>query len=302
MTDYLAGIMLATAACSMGLGAAGHSIWQAGKARKKRRLPEQWHLQTRLLLSSTELEVWHWLQRAFFEYDVLVKIPLIRFMAPRSASEGKRSHELIKDLYCSFTICGVDGTVIGCIDVPGSRGLKTSTRHLKQTLFAECHLAYAVVRAGNLPSLEAMRSAFLGEVDAHDDEPAAVQATPVAAPVQLAVEEAVVQGPSTEPAPMDDMPIQTSADTSVEVDMMAVAEARQRLRAKLDRGRKIRFTNFDPLSTSPGTAQIPAGNMCLRSGKTPSSCPRASRARSGATSRGRGNAVRPSAKTRSGAG
>lgn len=258
MADYLAGGMLLAAVCGMVLGVAGHSGWQASKARKKRRLPEQWHLQTRLLLSSTELEVWHWLQHAFAEYDVLVKIPLIRFMAPRSAVEGKRSHELIKDLYCSFTICAVDGTVIGCIDVPGSRGLKTSTRNLKQALFAECHLAYAVVRAGNLPSLEAVRSAFLGEVDLHEEEAAMVQAAPVAMPVQGAVEEPAVEGPPTEPAPFD-MPIQTSAETSVEVDMLAVAEARSRLRAKLDRGRKIRFTNFDPLSTSPGTVHVPPG-------------------------------------------
>lgn len=250
MVDYLTGIMLATAACSMLLGAAGHRAWQASKARKKRKLPEQWHLQARLLLSSTELEVWHWLQRAFFEYDVLVKVPLIRFMAPRSAVEGKRSHELIKALYCSFTICAVDGTVVGCVDVPGPNGLKTSARALKQTLFAECGLAYAVVRAGNLPSLEDMRSAFLGEVDLHEEEPAVVQAAPV--PIQVAVQEPVVEAAATEPAPLDDMPIQTSAETSVQVDMLAVAEARNRLRAKLDRGRKIRFTNFDPLSTGPG--------------------------------------------------
>ncbi|MES2192234.1 MAG: DUF2726 domain-containing protein [Pseudomonadota bacterium] len=241
--------MLATAVCSMGLGAAGHSIWQARKAKKKRKLPQQWDLQARQLLSPTELEVWHWLQRAFFEYDVLVKIPLIRFMAPLSAAEGKRSHELIKDLYCSFTICAVDGTVVGCVDVPGPQGLKTSTRAIKQTLFAECGLAYAVVRAGNLPSLEAVRSAFLGEVDLSDEEPVYVQAAPVQP------EEPAVDVPPTEPAPLD-LPIQTSADTSVQVDMLAVAEARNRLRAKLDRGRQIRFTNFDPLSTGGGAAHV----------------------------------------------
>ncbi|MES2400453.1 MAG: hypothetical protein V4573_10760 [Pseudomonadota bacterium] len=259
MSEYSVGSMLAAAVCSMGLGVVGHSIWQARKAKKKRKLPEQWDLQARLLLSSTELEVWHWLQRAFFEYDVLVKIPLIRFMAPRSAAEGKRSYELIKDLYCSFTICAVDGTVIGCVDVPGPQGLKASTRAIKQTLFAECGLAYAVVRAGILPTLEAVRSAFLGEVDLSDDEPAPVQAAPV--PVQVKIQEPVVEAAATEPAPLDDMPIQTSAETSVQVDMLAVAEARNRLRAKLDRNRKIRFTNFDPLSTGAGAVPSGAGQL-----------------------------------------
>ena len=244
MADYLAGGLLASTVVGMVMGAVGHRSWQVGKARKKRKLPEQWHLQPRLLLSATELEVWHWLQRAFFEYDVVAKVPLIRFMAPRSAVEGKRSHEFIKDLYCSFTICAVDGTVIGCVDVPGPQGLKAGTRNLKQTLFGECGLAYAVVRAGNLPSIEAVRSAFLGEVDLSDDELAAVPAVPVSA------EDSGMDIPPTEPVAL--APIQTSAETSVHVDMLAVAEARNSLRAKLDRGRKIRFTNFDPLSGGAG--------------------------------------------------
>ena len=232
----------------MVIGVAGHRAWQAGKAKKKRKMPEQWHLQARLLMSSTELEVWHWLQRAFFEYDVLPKVPLIRFMAPRTAVEGKRSHELIKDLYCSFTICAVDGTVIGCVDVPGNQGLKASARDLKQKLFAECGMAYAVVRASNLPPLEAVRSAFLGEVDLSDDEPVSAQA-----PAPVPVEEPAMEIAPTEPAPLEPVDsIRTSAETSVQVDMLAVAEARNRLRSKLDRSRKIRFTNFDTLSTGTG--------------------------------------------------
>jgi hypothetical protein len=36
------------------------------------------------------------------------------------------------------------------------------------------------------------------------------------------------------------------------VDMAAMAAARSSLQAKLERNRKIRFTNFDPLSTGSG--------------------------------------------------
>lgn len=245
MLNYMVGIGLVTALAGIAVGATGYRLWLADNARKKRGMPAQWNLQARSLLSQTEVEVWHWLQRAFFEYDVLVKVPLIRFMAPRSKAEGERSHELIKGLYCSFTICAVDGTVIGCLDVPGPQGLKASARDVKQTLFAECGMAYAVVRAGTLPSLAAVRSAFLGEVDLSDDEAAA---PPVAVAV---VEEPEFQIKPTEPSPLPET-FTTSAETSVHVDMLAVAQARNSLRAKLDRNRKIRFTNFDPLSSGSG--------------------------------------------------
>jgi hypothetical protein len=245
MLNYLVWIGLATALAGTAVGATGHKLWLADKARKKRSIPAQWNLQARSLLSPTEVEVWQWLQRAFFEYDVLVKVALIRFMSPHSKAEGERSHELIKGLYCTFTICAVDGTVIGCMDVPGRQGLKATARDLKQTLFAECGLAYAVVRSTNLPSLEAVRSAFLGEVDLSADEAAAP-------PVAVAVlEEPEFLIEPTEPTPLP-VSLTTSAETSVHVDMLAVAQVRNSLRAKLDRNRKIRFTNFDPLSNGSG--------------------------------------------------
>ena len=55
----------------------------------------------------------------------------------------------------------------------------------------------------------------------------------------------------TEPTPLPEI-LTTSAETSVHVDMLAVAQVRNSLRAKLDRNRKIRFTNFDPLSNGSG--------------------------------------------------
>jgi hypothetical protein len=271
MSDYLVVTLLASAVVGIALGVLGHRIWLADQGRKKRRPPAKWHLQARPLLSDAECEVWHWLQRAFFEYDVLVKVQMIRFMAPRSTTEGRHAHDLLKDLYCTFTICSVEGTVIGCVDLPGPKGLKASIRDLKQTLFEECGLPYAVVRASNLPALEAMRAAFLGEVDLKDDDapitsasvPAsipvaeAVVSSPVVVDKKLEVEvaaealltkpEAVQPARATEPKTAAQL-----AEDALHVDMLAVIEARKNLRDKLDRNRKIRFTNFDPLSTGTG--------------------------------------------------
>jgi len=255
--------LTATALSGMATGAACHHGWLARAARKKRRIPNQWHLQPRPLLLDSEQEVWHWLQRAFFDHHVVVKVPVIRFVSPRNEAEGQRSFELLKNVYCSFTVCAADGTVIGCLDVPGPHGLRASSRDLKRKLFAECGIAYAVVRASNLPTLEDVRAAFLGEIDLSDDEPSspAVLGEPPMAP---AMDDAEYDSPATVPdamraadggalvadaAHVDSVKHAKSAD---QVDLAAIAAARSSLRAKLERNRKIRFTNFDPLSTGSG--------------------------------------------------
>lgn len=259
MFDVFVLALTATALSGMATGAACHHGWLARAARKKRRIPTHWHLQARSLLLDAEQEVWHWLQRAFFDHHVLVKVPVIRFVSPRNEAEGQRSFELLKSVYCSFTVCAADGTVIGCLDVPGPQGLRASNRDLKRKLFAECGIAYAVVRASNLPTLEDVRAAFLGEIDLSDDEPAApaiLGQPPMALPADEADDMATV--PDTMRAAdggalvADTQHAQHTEHAAAHVDMAAMAAARSSLQAKLERNRKIRFTNFDPLSTGSG--------------------------------------------------
>lgn len=249
MFDFFVLALTLTAVSGMALGAACHHGWLARAAKKKRRIPVRWQLQARPLLTEVEHEVWHWLKRAFFEHHVLIKIPVIRFMSARTVAEGQQSHELLSGVYCTFTVCASDGTVIGCLDVPGPQGLKASNRDLKQKLFAECGIAYAVVRASALPTLEAMRAAFLGEFDLPDDEPAVLGQPPLAQRVS-AEAEALATVPDT-------MRSASGAALEDQQDngMNAMAEARNSLRAKLERNRKIRFTNFDPLGTGSGIVQ-----------------------------------------------
>jgi uncharacterized protein DUF2726 len=250
MVDVFVLALTVTAVSGMVTGAVCHHGWLARAERKKRRIPAQWHLQGRPLLLETEQDVWHWLQRAFFDHRVLVKVPVIRFVAPRNEAEGQRSFELLKNVYCTFTVCATDGTVIGCLDVPGPQGLRASSRDLKRKLFAECGIAYAVVRDSNLPTLEDVRAAFLGEIDLSDDEdaPSAMLGEPPRAMPVDAEADAMATVPDTMRA-ADGSALVTDAQ---HVDMAAMAAARSSLRAKLERNRKIRFTNFDPLSTGTG--------------------------------------------------
>jgi hypothetical protein len=265
MFDVFVLALTATAVSGMATGAACHHGWLARAARKKRRIPAQWHLQVRPLLLEAEQEVWHWLQRAFFDHHVVVKVPVIRFVSPRNEAEGQRSYELLKNVYCSFTVCAADGTVIGCLDVPGPQGLRASNRDLKRKLFAECGIAYAVVRASNLPTLEDVRAAFLGEIDLSDDEesfPAVLGEPPMALPVD-AEADALATVPDTMRA-ADGGALVADAqhvEHAAHVDMAAMAAARSSLRAKLERNRKIRFTNFDPLSTGSGIVHDEADNQ-----------------------------------------
>ena len=130
-----------------GVGVICYRVWAARAARNQRRIPEQWQLRVRPLFTGMEREVWHWLKRVFFDHHVMVKMPVTRFLLPRSATQGQYPHKLLKGVYCSFTICDSDGAVIGCLDVPGSNGLKASNRDLKKKLFDECGIAYAVLNA-----------------------------------------------------------------------------------------------------------------------------------------------------------
>lgn len=259
MFDVFVLALTATAVSGMATGAACHHGWLARAARKKRRIPTHWHLQARPLLLDAEQEVWHWLQRAFFDHHVLVKVPVIRFVSPRNEAEGQRSFELLKSVYCSFTVCAADGTVIGCLDVPGSQGLRASNRDLKRKLFAECGIAYAVVRASNLPTLEDVRAAFLGEIDLSDDEqaaPAVLGVPPMALPVEAEDDDMATVPDAMRAADGGALVADAQQALHVEhgahVDMAAMAAARSSLQAKLERNRKIRFTNFDPLSTGSG--------------------------------------------------
>ncbi|MBW8722844.1 MAG: hypothetical protein JF626_13565, partial [Polaromonas sp.] len=160
-----------------------------------------------------------------------------------------RSFELLKSVYCTFTVCAADGTVIGCLDVPGPHGLRASNRDLKRKLFDECGIAYAVVRDSNLPTLEDVRAAFLGEIDLSDDEdgaPAVLGQPPLAMP------EAEADAVATVPDTMRAADGSALVADAQRVDMTTMAAARSSLQAKLERNRKIRFTNFDPLSTGSG--------------------------------------------------
>lgn len=143
------------------------TAWQMRRAeRVQLRIPAKWPLVARALLTPGEAEVWQWLRSTFHDHVVTIKTPVLRFTIPM---EGERHNsrewlELLKGVYTTFTVCTMGGSVVGCVDVPGTRGLPQSNREIKEALLSNCSISYTVLRSSALPKVTVMRAAFLGEI------------------------------------------------------------------------------------------------------------------------------------------
>ena len=147
----------------LGLGAALLYWYNRSEQHKRRRIPKEWPLRTRPLVNNREKLVWVWLTKVMFDQQILVKLPVTRFTAPTPRTDAAHWYRLLNGVYCSFTVCNMEGQVIGCIDVPGPNGLSMSNQSLKHALLTHCGIHYLVVDPTNLPHLIQIRTAFLGE-------------------------------------------------------------------------------------------------------------------------------------------
>lgn len=146
---------------SVGIAA---SYWRSHYLqRRRRRIPAVWPLKARAMVNSRERKVWFWLNKVMFDQQVLVKLPVTRFTTPSEQTEATHWYKLLNGVYCTFTVCGMDGKVIGCVDVPGPSGITLGNQTLKHTLLEQCNIRYWVVDPDNLPHLTQIRTAFLGE-------------------------------------------------------------------------------------------------------------------------------------------
>ena len=204
--------------------------WQE---QRRRRFPKRWLMEARGLLTTSEHEVWHWLKGAFYDHQVLIKTPLSRFTRPRNKADGQACSFRLGTMFCTFTVCTSDGTVIGCLDVPGKAGLLRSHRETKESILTSCGIAYAVVRASNPPTLEAMRAAFLGEIDVGFVDSEGAMAEDIAE--EFKEELRAFAAGQSQPAPL--------------------AEARVSLQTRLEFARKGRVADFNPLITQTGTLE-----------------------------------------------
>ncbi len=167
----------------MALGALLWAWWlRRSKGSGKLHLPARWPLRARPIVNGNEQEVWRSLRDIFPDHAVVVKVPILRFTklhetrnsnAKRSAKaraddrlQSEQWLEMLDGLYSTFTVCTLQGKVVGCVDVPGKLALTQASRELKEALLLDCGIAYTVVNAFNLPDASTMRELFLGEIPA----------------------------------------------------------------------------------------------------------------------------------------
>lgn len=165
--QYLSWISLAVVLlCGAALGAGVLLLWQQRGAKQALNLPHKWPLRSRVLLTTEEAQGFDWLRGIFPDHFVMCKVPVLRFTVPikrEQKSLARRWQELLHGVYCTFTVCTKDGTVIGCVDVHGRRGLSITSRELKERLLEDCAVTYITVRPNALPNAGVVRAAFLGE-------------------------------------------------------------------------------------------------------------------------------------------
>lgn len=90
-------------------------------------------------------------------------MPVTRFTTPQVREEGQHWFNLLSGVYCTFTVCTPEGSVVGCVDVPGPLGPSLSNQTLKYSLLTQCNIRYWVVDPEHLPSVTEIRTAFLGD-------------------------------------------------------------------------------------------------------------------------------------------
>lgn len=158
-------LIIVTAVAGMAVGVLLFVWWTRRAARKRRMMPKRWPLDPRVLANTDERKVWLWLCQTFSDHHVMIKLPVTRFMLPRNREQGLHWYKLLSGVYCTFTVCRVDGHVVGCVDVLGRHGLPRSNRQLKQSLLSQFGIAYWVVESSKLPTPVEIRTEFLGETD-----------------------------------------------------------------------------------------------------------------------------------------
>ena len=149
----------------MVIGAVIRMLWVRWVAKKQRTIPSHWPLNPRMVANTEEQRMWVWMNKVFFDHQILLKLPVTRFTMPQSQNQGQHWFKLLSSVYCTFTVCTPGGRVVGCVDVPGRAGLSRGNRQLKLTLLSQCGIAYWVIKLNNLPTLAEIREEFLGAAD-----------------------------------------------------------------------------------------------------------------------------------------
>lgn len=151
----------------LGMVAAGALIrrWRLRQtALRNLRAPSQWPIMTRELVTPDEQVLWQWLRVEFADYPVMIKLPLLRYIALTTPADSAAWHKRLSGVYCTFTVCSSDGTVIGCVDFVGADEDRAHC-YLKESILGQCGIPYVMAGPGRWPAADSLRTAFIGEIE-----------------------------------------------------------------------------------------------------------------------------------------
>lgn len=153
--------VLLPAVVGLVVGGLGYRSWMEYRIRHVKKLTELIAPKLKPLFNELDQAAWCWLEQVFPEHKILLKIPVLRFLS--GGSVDLQSLVQLKGLYCTFTVCSPHGRVVGCMDIVDAKTIQGSRRDLKKKLFQSFGLAYTVLEVDSLPSMQALRAAFLNE-------------------------------------------------------------------------------------------------------------------------------------------
>ncbi|MDR0273900.1 MAG: hypothetical protein LBI48_00855 [Burkholderiaceae bacterium] len=171
MTDIsiLAGLLVALVFV-MGL-----ALWVRKRPRRSQRrthesastqhpleIPDHWLFSRRRITNAAEHEMWRQLRQMFPSHQVMVKLPIARFLMTRDPEQARAWARKLSRVYCTCTVCTEEGHVIGCVDMAGPAGLPQGNLQIKQSLLAQCGISYRYVTQGQQIDPDSLRADFLG--------------------------------------------------------------------------------------------------------------------------------------------
>jgi hypothetical protein len=191
--------------------------WMGWMAARSQRPPRRCPLQARAVVSAEEHKVWLWLQNVFGGYQILLKTPVTCFTRSPSREGGLRWHPLLRGMYCTFAVCTPQGHVLGCIDVlKEGDHLPRSHRQFRRALLSRCSIAYSVVQADRLPSMDEIRLELLGDAELSRSRPYSGESELIAARWELRAaidnRREVLRGDAARAAVASESVVRASAD------------------------------------------------------------------------------------------
>lgn len=143
-------------------------LWRMRKRKRRRRMPDAWPLSRRPVLNARERHVYALMKQAFPQYDILIKLPLTRFMQLRDLSNALFWYELLTPLSVSFTLCDGNTQVFAVLDLLNEERSSSSATRLKQRALLAAQIRYVELDATTVPTVRQLRDLMLSDKEQRD--------------------------------------------------------------------------------------------------------------------------------------